>query len=273
MIGGVVVKLGGEVVGDARLAGIAKDIVELAREGWRVTVVHGGGPQATAMQERLGIAARIVGGRRVTDEATLDVIKMVVGGKLNVDLCAAIAAAGGRPVGLHDAIRAVRRPPRVYTTGGSASSAPGAGDAPIDLGLVGDVTGFDLELIEAARAGGRVPVLACLGMGDGGEVYNINADVVANRLAVAMSADPLVIVTGVDGVRRDLADPASRIAQLTVAEGRRAIDEGVVKGGMIPKLTESFAALADGVKAILIVAGDVARAVREPGSGGTRLLP
>jgi acetylglutamate kinase len=257
----LVVKLGGEVVGDPRLAAIAGDLGRLAARH-RVAVVHGGGPQATELSKRLGIAPRIVGGRRVTDEATLDVMKMVVAGRLNVDLCAALRAAGARPLGLHGAVRARRRPPQVVS---------GAGPEPIDLGLVGDVAGFDRELIDGAWAQGRLPVLACLGAGDDGAVYNINADVVANRLAVALGADLLVLVTSVDGVRRDLADPATRIARLTVAEGRAEIASGAVSGGMIPKLEESFAALAEGVRRILIVAGEVERAVEQPGAAGTLL--
>ncbi len=260
----IVVKLGGEVVGDPRLAGIARDLAALASEGHRIAVVHGGGPQATDLQKRLGLTPRIVAGRRVTDEATLDVMKMVLAGKLNVDLCAALRAAGARPLGLHGAIAARRRPPRVIE---------GAGPEPIDLGLVGDVVGFDRALLDAAHAGGFMPVLACLGSGDDGAVYNINADVASNRLAVALEADLLVLVTSVDGVRRDVSDAATRIPRLTVAEVRAAIASGAISGGMIPKVTESFAALGEGVKRILIVAGDVARAVREPGSAGTLLEP
>ncbi|MSP62569.1 MAG: acetylglutamate kinase [Myxococcales bacterium] len=258
----LVVKLGGEVVGDGRLAAIAVDLAALAAAGHRVTVVHGGGPQATDLQRRLGIEPRIVGGRRVTDGPTLDVMKMVIAGRLNVDLCAALRAASARPLGLHGAIFATRRPPRVVS---------GAGPDPVDLGLVGDVTGFDLALLATAHGAGYLPVLACLGTAPDGAVFNINADVVANRLAVAEGADLLVLVSSVDGVRRVVTDPASRIARLTAAEGRRAITDGTVTGGMIPKLEESFAALAEGVRQILIVAGDLARAVGEPGSAGTLL--
>ena len=259
----IVVKLGGEVVGDARLAAIAADLRALVDAGERVVVVHGGGPQATALSRQLGIEPRIVGGRRVTDGPTLTVIKRVVAGELNVDLCAALRAAGCRPVGLHGAVSADRRPARTIE---------GCGPDPIDLGFVGDVTAVDLALLDLLQSGGYLPVLACLGSGAGGAVYNINADVVANELAVAVGADPLVLVTSAPGVLRDVKDPASRIAALTVADGRKAIADGVVTGGMIPKLAESFAALEAGVRRIVIVDGDVARAVREPGAVGTTLL-
>jgi acetylglutamate kinase len=242
-----VVKLGGEVVGGAGAPEVARDLAELAARH-RVAVVHGGGPQATELQKRLGIVPRVIGGRRATDEATLDVMKMVVAGRLNVDLCAHLRAAGARPLGLHGAVRARRRPPVVISGGGD-------------------------ELVDLAWSGGYLPVLACLGAGEGGAVYNINADVVANRLAVELKADLLVLVTATDGVRRVLADPASRIPRLTVAEGRAAIASGAVSGGMIPKLEESFAALAEGVQRILIVAGGIARAVEQPGTAGTLLEP
>ncbi len=260
----VVVKLGGEVVAGEKIAAIARDLRALADEKQRVVVTHGGGPQATALQARLGIAPRMVGGRRITDEATLEVMKMTIAGQVNVDLCARLRAAGVRAVGLHDVVRAERRPPRVIS---------GGGDAPVDLGHVGDPTGFDLALINELLDGGRMPVVACLGHDDAGAIYNINADIVANQLAGALRADALVLVTATPGVLADVKNPASRLPRLTVEEGRRAISDGTVSGGMIPKLEESFAALAAGARAIYIVDGDVHRALTAPGSVGTVLLP
>jgi acetylglutamate kinase len=270
--GPIVVKLGGEVIASAALAVVARDVAEIARAGGHVVVVHGGGPQATKLSERLGIATRQVAGRRVTDGETLDVIKMIVAGKLNVDLCAALGAAGARPIGLHGAsarvIAAERRPPKIY---------PGAGPEPVDLGLVGDVTGVDTALLGLLTANGYVPVLACLGSGEGGAVFNINADTVANRVAVELAAEGLMLISDVPGVLRDVSDPASRIPRLTVAEGQRMIAEGVVTKGMIPKLEESFAALAEGVRRIHIVGrlspGDLVREASAPGSIGTVLVP
>lgn len=260
----VVVKLGGEVVGGAQMAALASDLRTLVDAGSRVVVTHGGGPQATALSKKLGIEPRIIGGRRVTDAATLDVMKMVIAGQVNVDLCAQLRAAGLRPVGLHDVVRAHKRPPRVVSGGGAE---------PVDFGHVGDVDDFDLPLVERVLDGGWVPVVACLGHGADGASYNINADIVANQLAGALKADALVLVTGAPGVLRDIKDPSSRIPRLTVADGQRAIADGIVSGGMIPKLEESFAALSLGARAIYIVAGEIARAVREPGSVGTVLLP
>jgi acetylglutamate kinase len=237
-----------------------------------VVLVHGGGPQATALQKQLGQTPRMVAGRRVTDRDTLEVMKMAIAGKVNVDLCAALVAAGAKPVGLHGAssltVEAVRRPPRVVS---------GGGPEPVDFGLVGDVTALNRGLLSLLLDAGFVPVLACLGADRAGNVFNINADSVANRVAAGLDAQALVLVTDVPGVLRDVADPSSRLTQLTVAAGRAAIAGGLVTGGMIPKLEESFAALDEGVRAVHIVGkvrrGQLAAEVASPGSVGTVLLP
>ena len=267
----VVVKLGGDVLEGATLALVAADLRQLAAStewGGRIVVVHGGGPQATAMSERLGLQPRLVGGRRITDGPTLDVMKMVVAGRMNVDLVAALRAAAVPAVGLAGSsgiVRARRRPPRVVA---------GGGDAPIDFGLVGDVDGFDLALLALLLAAGYWPVLACLGLADNGLVLNINADVVSGQLAVALGAAALIAVTAVGGVRRDRNDPTTRIPRMTVFEARTAIQTGVVQGGMIPKLEEAFAPLASGVAAVHIVApGEIASALLSPATVGTLLAP
>jgi acetylglutamate kinase len=268
----LVVKIGGEVVASGEAAILARDLRELHGGAARIAIVHGGGPQATELQKRLGIETRQVAGRRVTDPATLDVMKMAVAGKLNVDLCATLTAAGVPAVGLHGAsgliVRAVKRPPKVYQ---------GAGADPIDLGLVGDVTGFNLALLDVLWAAGYVPVIACLGADDAGNVYNINADMVGNQLAAALHARRLFLVTSTPGVLRDVNDPSSRLPRLTCADARVAISSGAVTGGMIAKLEEAMAVVDQGVGAIHILgklaAGDIVRAVREPGSVGTTLVP
>jgi acetylglutamate kinase len=263
----IVVKLGGEVVAGGAggvLGGIGRDVARLLGEGARVIVTHGGGPQATALSKRLGIEPRLVGGRRITDEATLEVMKMTIAGQVNVDLCAALHAAGVPSVGLHGVVEAVHRPPRVVS---------GGGPEPIDFGHVGDPVGFDLALLERLLDAGRVPVVACLGHDGLGAIYNINADVVANQLAGALAADALVLVTSAPGVLGDLKDWSTRIPRLTVADGRRAIADGKITGGMIPKLEESFAALALGAKAIYIIAGELHQALHAPGTVGTVLHP
>lgn len=267
----LVVKVGGEVVGSGEAATLASDLRVLVEDGARLVIVHGGGPQATALQQRLGLPTVQVAGRRVTDAATLDVMKMVLAGKLNVDLCALLNAAGLSPVGLHGAsalvVRATRRPPKVYEA---------AGPDPVDMGFVGDVTGFNLALLHTLWGAGHVPVIACLGADADGGVFNINADMVGNQLAAALHAERLFLVTSAPGVLRDIHDPASRLPTLTRAQARGAIIDGTVTGGMIPKLEEAMDVIDQGVGAIHILGklapGDLVRAVREPGSVGTTLL-
>src|SRR5687768_4765550 len=170
-----VVKLGGDVLESPAREQVAEG---LAAAWARMTdallvVVHGGGAQVTALSERLGIETRMAGGRRITDAAALDVLQMVVAGRLNVQLCATLQRVGLPAVGLHagSAVIQVRhRPPRVVS---------GAGPDPIDFGLVGDVTGFDLRLLDALAREGYLPVLSCLGLDSAAQVLNVNADLAA----------------------------------------------------------------------------------------------
>ena len=263
----IVVKLGGEVIASPELSELAADFASLGTSA-RFVLIHGGGPQATKLQEALGQTPIKIAGRRVTDAATLDVMKMVLAGKLNVDLCAALVNAGAKPVGLHGAsdrlIAADRRPPRLYS---------GAGSEPVDLGYVGDVVSVNTELLELLLNSGRMPVLACLGCGSDGQVFNINADIVATKVAVALAATSLVLISDVRGVLRDVKDPSSRIARMTIEEGHALIQSGVVKEGMIPKLEECFAAVRAGASQVHIVGrltkGELSREITAPGSIGT----
>jgi acetylglutamate kinase len=267
----IVLKLGGEIVRSPELDLVARDLRTLV-EGWnRVAIVHGGGPQASALQKTLGLETRMIAGRRHTDEKTLEVMKYVVAGQLNVDLCARLLANGVMPVGLHGGsghmIQAVKRPPRVMQ---------GAGPEPVDLGLVGDVVGFNLALLGDLFERRYVPVLACLGMDRAGQALNINGDTVASQLAGSLQADALVLVTSTPGVLRDVNDPTTRIPRITRPEFERLVADGTISGGMIPKLEESFDVLKGGARSVVIVgklaAGDLVRAVLEPGTAGTVLV-
>ncbi len=245
-----VVKIGGELASDrAKLAGSVGAAVRAFLEaGIRVAVVHGGGPQATELQKKLGLQPKMVGGRRVTDEATLEVMKMSLAGQVSVDVAAAFRLAGvpalcttGVSAGL---VEAVKRPPKVIS---------GAGPDPVDLGLVGDVAGVDVGLFERLAAAGIVPVLGSLA-GDGqGNVFNINADTVATRLAARLKAAKQFLVTNVPGVLANKDDPSTRLPTLTPSEARAKIASGVIQGGMIPKVEESLEMLEEGIEAIHIV--------------------
>lgn len=267
----VVVKLGGELLDEAHQAEAAALAADLAQLDGRLLMVHGGGPQTTALQKRLGQTPKIVGGRRVTDAAALEAIKMVVAGKLNVDLVSLLTRAGVPAVGLNgvsaQVIEAVKRPPRVVS---------GSDGVPVDFGHVGDVTGVNAALLEQLWAGQYVPVLACLGSDAEGRPFNINADVVACHLASKLAAEALVLVTGAPGVLRDRYDPSTRIPTLNAADAERAIADGVIAAGMIPKIEEAFGALRRGVKTVHVVGGlgpgDLLGALRGSGAVGTTLV-
>lgn len=269
----VVIKLGGELLepkSEAELLAIAGDVRTMLDEGVAVTVVHGGGPQTTALAKRLGQTPNVIAGRRITDDAALETLLFAVAGKLNVLLVGAFQRAGVSAVGLSGVsarlIGCARRPPRVVA---------GGGPDPIDFGHVGDVVDVNVHLLRCLQTAGYLPVVACIGADADGRPFNINADIVANDVAIALNADDLMLITGAPGVLRSMGDLASRIPSLSLAEARQAIDEGVVQGGMIPKLEESFRAIEAGVGCVHIlgqlVPGDLVRARAQPGVVGTRL--
>ncbi len=272
-----VLKFGGEVIADGpALAAVLADVAALAAGGWRLAICHGGGPQANALQERLGLVPTKIGGRRVTDVATLQVMKYVLAGELSVDVVAAALAAGlvgavgisGVSAGL---VSARRRPPMKVS---------GGGDAPVDFGLVGDVVEIRTALVHHLWAGGYTPVINTLGVdlapvGVTCPIYNINADTVSSAIAGALRVDHLFLMTGVPGVLRDKDDPTTRIDRLTAADARAAIASGVIVGGMIPKIEEALANLELGIGAVHILgagAGALQAAAAAPGSVGTVLV-
>jgi len=268
-----VVKVGGELAADrTRLAGsVGAAIGEFLGAGIKICVVHGGGPQATELGRRLGLEPTIVGGRRVTDPETLQVMKMTVAGQVSVDVAAAMRLAEvpalcttGVSSGLLDV---VRRPPRPIS---------GAGPDPVDLGLVGDIVGVDVGALDRLASAGFVPVLGCLGGDGGGNVFNVNADTVASQVAAKLRAAKLFLVSNVPGVLRDRNDPSTRMPRLTAAEAREQIASGAISGGMIPKVEEPLAMLEEGIEAVHIVGIDPSTSIldeaREPGSRGTAFV-
>ncbi len=264
----IVIKLGGNAIDGAGLHAVAKDLAKLTAAGKPVVVVHGGGPQTSALQQKLGQQPLTVAGRRVTDEAALDALKMAVGGKLNIDTCAALLAAGANPIGLHGAsslvIEATRRP---------ASVLRGGPTTPVDLGLVGDIVAVNHGLFKLLIDAGHIPVVACIGAARDGTVFNINADVVATKLAVELGAEALVLVSDTPGLLRDLRDPKSRIGRIREVEALQMIDEAVITAGMIPKVEEAFSAVRAGVGRVHLIGcigeDDLGRELATPGSIGT----
>jgi len=242
----MVVKLGGEIAANpTALRSLAEDISLLTHVGIRLVVVHGGGPQATEMQKRLGLEPVMVGGRRVTDEATLDVAKMVFAGKINTDMLSALRAQGVSAVGLSgvdgDVLHAVKRPPTEVV-----DPATGAKTI-VDYGHVGDVTRVDTSLLRLLLENKYVPVISSLASDGDGNILNVNADTVASVIAKDLQAAKLVILTGVPGLLRDKGDPASLVSRITTDEARAAMKDGTVSGGMLPKLKALVDAVDGGV--------------------------
>ncbi len=265
--GWYVVKLGGELALDvpklAQTVGAA--VRGFLDAGVKVALVHGAGPQATALSARLGLKPMLVAGQRVTDEATLEVMKMALAGQVAVDVASALRLAGvpalctsGVSAGLIDARR---RAPRQVS------------GAEVDYGLVGDVTRIDVALLERLSRAGVVPVLSSLAGDQDGQVFNVNADTVASQLARALKAERLFLVSNVPGVLRDKDDPRTRIPVLTPEAARAQIRSGAIQGGMIPKVEESLELLEQGIGAIHILPAEaLASEAHRPGSAGTAFV-
>jgi len=247
-----VVKMGGEVVVDpTNLDAIAQDLTLLQLVGVRVVVIHGGGPQANVLSEKLGFQPVIVEGRRVTDENALEVVKMVFGGKINTEILSALRRHGGRGVGLSGVdgglIRARRR-------GAQVLRGPGHAGKTVDLGHVGDVEGVDGSLLSDLVDRGYIPVVCSLGADETGNILNINADTVAAEIAISLKAEKLVNLTTVPGVFLDSARE-ELVSVLTERQAEDAIRRGVIAGGMIPKVESCLHALRGGVRKAHILNG------------------
>ena len=262
-----VLKIGGELVAPGKLDGVAEAVGAFVESGIRVAIVHGGGPQATDLTKRLGLTPQQIGGRRVTDDKVLAVMKQALAGEVSVDLAAEMRRKGLRVLALHGVsgglIEAVKRPPRKIT---------GGPPEPVDLGHVGDVVSVNVDLLDALASIGWVPAIASIGGDAEGRVYNINADIVAAKAAAALKAAKLLLVAAVGGVLEDPKNPASRIPKLTPASARRQIEAGVITGGMIPKVEEALDGLAAGIGAVHVCGsapGELIAEVLHPGSAGT----
>jgi acetylglutamate kinase len=248
-----VVKLGGEIMlNRVGLDELAREMALLVDGGAQVVAVHGGGPQADALADRLGYKVRKVAGRRVTDDDALEVAKMVYGGSINLELLAALRRHGALPVGLSgvDAgtISATRRPPVVMK-----DPATGAEEI-VDFGHVGDIQAVDARLLDLLIEKRYIPVVASLAADREGNLYNINADTIAQALAVALRAT-LILLTNVPGIMLDPADSSTLIRECDVKRLRELIASGVISGGMLPKAQNCIEAIEAGVQAVQILDG------------------
>jgi acetylglutamate kinase len=248
-----IVKLGGEVLAEPEvLEQVTQQLALLSSLSIRLVVVHGGGPQATALSRRLGAEPRMVAGRRVTDDSALEVAKMVYAGQLNVDLLAALRAHRVQAVGLSgvdaDLITAHRRPPvQVVDDAGRTVR--------VDYGHVGDVDRVDPRILGTLVEARFVPVVASLAGGEDGEVFNVNADTVAESIAVAMRAQKLIFLTGAPGVLRDRNDPSTLVTFADPDDLARLMASGVLSGGMRAKVEACIRAATGGVERTHIIGG------------------
>jgi len=238
----VVVKYGGNAMIDDDLKqAFARDIVLLKYVGIRPVVVHGGGPQINRMLESLEIPSSFVRGRRVTDASTMRVVEMVLAGEINGEIVTRIDLAGGRAAGLSGKDGGLLQATRLSE----------------ELGQVGQIVEVDADVIQALQARGFIPVVAPVAAGDGGESLNINADTVAGKVAEALQAEKLLLLTDVEGIQD--AD-GQLLPSLSVSDARRLIEEGIIDGGMIPKVECCLDALGGGVGMVHIIDGRVRHA-------------
>ena len=237
-----VVKYGGAAMTSAAVReSVAEDVALMARAGTRVVLVHGGGPEIDAMLRRLGLEPRFVGGLRYTDAETMDVVRMVLAGKVNKDLASLLRSKGAKALGL---------------CGADGGMILAKRYAKSDLGLVGEIESVDVAPLLAALGSGYVPVVATVAAGSDGEsYYNVNADTAAAEIAIALGADRLLLLTDVPGILRDVADPASLIREARAADIGALVESGVVSKGMIPKVECCVRAVRGGVGRAQILDG------------------
>lgn len=245
----VVVKYGGHAMVDEQLKeDFARDITLLKFIGVNPVVVHGGGPQINKVLDKMGIASHFVRGMRMTDEETMDVVEMVLGGKVNKSIVAQINRQGGKAVGLSGKDGNLIMAKKLTIVHQEGNNPPEI----IDPGHVGEVTRINQELIDSLASQGFIPIIAPVGVGEEGETYNINADLVASEVAKALCASRLILLTDVDGV---LDHDKKLISSIDAATIQAMIKDQRISGGMIPKIECALSALSKGVEKVHIING------------------
>jgi acetylglutamate kinase len=243
----VVVKYGGAAMKESNLKDkVIRDIVFLSCVGIRPVVVHGGGPEINSWLDKLGIEPQFKNGLRVTDAATMDVVEMVLVGRVNKEIVSLINQAGGSAVGL------------CGKDGNLIKARPEGREG---IGFVGEVNSVDIKLLKSLVNSGYIPVVSSVAADDTGQAYNINADTVAGELAAALEAEKLILLTDTVGILKDYKDPSTIVYKLDIRQARELIDSGVVGGGMIPKVNCCVRSLAQGVKAAHIIDGRIPHAL------------
>mgnify|MGYP000200349231 CR=1 FL=1 len=249
----IVIKYGGNAMTDPKLQDcFARDVVLLKLVGMNPVVVHGGGPQINELLDRLGKKGTFIQGMRVTDAETMDVVEMVLGGAVNKDIVNLINRHGGKAVGLTGQDGAFIRAKKLLMAN---KEIPGEF---IDIGQVGDITSIDPSIISFLDTGDFIPVIAPIGVGPEGETYNINADVVAGKLAEILGAEKLILLTNTPGV---LDKEGKLLTGLTPRQIDDMVEDGTLSGGMLPKISSALDAARSGVKSVHIIDGRVEHAL------------
>ncbi len=249
----VVIKYGGNAMTEEHLKhGFAKDVVLLKLVGLNPVIVHGGGPQINDLMKRVGKEGEFIQGMRVTDRETMDIVEMVLGGLVNKEIVSLINHHGGKAVGLTGKDGEFIRARKLKVKNKEKE------DEFIDIGQVGEVVGIDPELVSFLETRDFIPVVAPIGVGDEGEAYNINADLVAGKLAETLRAEKLILLTNTAGV---LDKEGKLLTGLTAKKVDELIDNGTISGGMIPKISTALEAVKNGVKSSHIIDGRVEHAL------------
>jgi acetylglutamate kinase len=249
----IVIKYGGNAMTEPALQDcFARDVVLLKLVGMNPVVVHGGGPQINSLLDRLGKKGTFIQGMRITDEETMDVVEMVLGGQVNKEIVNLINRHGGKAVGLTGQDGNFIRAKKLLMAN---KEVPGE---MIDIGSVGDITAIDPSLISFLDTGDFIPVIAPIGVGPDGETYNINADVVAGKLAEILNAEKLILLTNTPGV---LDKAGNLLTGLTPKQVDEMVEDGTLSGGMLPKISSALDAARSGVKSVHIIDGRVEHAL------------
>jgi acetylglutamate kinase len=243
----VVVKYGGAAMKDSSLKDkVIRDVVFLSCVGVRPVVVHGGGPEINSWLDKLGIEPQFKDGLRVTDAPTMDVVEMVLVGRVNKELVSLINRAGGLAVGL---------------CGKDGNLIKARPEGRQGIGFVGEVSSVDIKLVDSLVKSGYIPVVSSVSADETGQAYNINADTVAGEIAAALGAEKLILLTDTPGILQDYEDPSTLLAKLDIQQARELMASGVVAGGMIPKVNCCVRSLAQGVRAAHIIDGRIPHAL------------
>ncbi len=255
-----VVKLSGKATENLEnLSSLAEELALLHQVGIRICVIHGGGKQLSELASRMGIEQTIIEGRRVTDDATLEMAKMVFAGKINTDILSALRNRGIEAVGLSgvdgNIVHAERRPPKEILNRETGERSQ------VDFGHVGDVVKINSRLLTVLLDQGYLPVISSLGADAGGTVFNINADTIAAEIAAQLKAEKLILLSDVDGLYLRAGEPDTKLSRLTADEAEAMINDGSATGGMIPKLQSIIQLLRRGVHSAHILSGTTRNAL------------